>query len=147
MMPHGPQGGAPPAGQSGKQGEGETVQVLKNQQPPKLTPAPAVVGEWRSLREVNAGFTTQINHTNLYYETLSVRRDGTLTWTIYRNGTTLSTDDYKWAYDAGSGDFKLTYPAGQDYQTFKVFQADNDPGKIYLRTPNFDRIKVFGPAQ
>jgi hypothetical protein len=127
--------------------EGQSSQVLSDQKPPKFTPARSVAGEWRSLREVNEAYTYQVNHNDLYYETMSLRPDGTMTWVVYRGGTPLSTDEYNWKYNAGKGELTVSFPQGTVYQTLKVFTADNDPGNLYFRTPNIDRIKVFGKWQ
>jgi hypothetical protein len=137
---------APAQAPSGMGPGAENVQQLPNQVPPKFTPAKAIVGEWHSLREVNESYTTQINHTPQYYETMAIRKDGTLTWVIYRQGAALSNDEFKWKYNSGTGELVLSYPTGQPYQTLHVETADRDPGNLYFRTPNVDRLKVFGPA-
>lgn len=126
-------------GRYGESTEGKAI--------PKLDPAKEVVGEWKSLREVNFQTNTQVNHTANYHQLLDIKSDGNLKWVYYRNGAEFSNETFSWSFNKSNGELTLSYPGGAVFQVLKVFTTQFEPGVIYIETPEMEMLRVFGPAK
>lgn len=112
------------------------------QGPPKLVPAKTVVGLWRSIREEDGKLV--VNHSDDYYDLLTVSFKGTLQYDTYRKGALFATTKFSYKYDQRSG--KMGFYSATDgklVETKLALSNPSDPKLLYLEKTDDQSRKVF----